>query len=62
MQPEAHSVVGYSLDCLWATDSIVRQRLAAKAEGVVSGPCYSTHLRCPTACRSGHRCDGSRLP
>eukprot|EP00966_Prymnesium_polylepis_P085188 1972423-Prymnesium_polylepis.1 len=40
MQPEAHSFVGYSLNCLWATGSIVRQRLAVKgwSAGLVTPP------------------------
>ena len=61
MQPEAHSFVGYSLDCLWATGSIVRQRLAAKgwSAGLVTPPICAAEQpirtsmrRRQTACRS----------
>ena len=61
MQPEAHSFVGYSLDCLWATGSTVRQRLAAKgwSAGLVTPPTCAAEQpirtsmrRRQTACRS----------
>eukprot|EP00966_Prymnesium_polylepis_P014225 328536-Prymnesium_polylepis.1 len=58
MQPEARSVVGYSLDCLWATGFIIRQRLVAKSSDqralLLHPPALSNN-------RSGHRCDGGRL-
>eukprot|EP00966_Prymnesium_polylepis_P262644 6066671-Prymnesium_polylepis.1 len=64
MHPEARSVVGYSLDCLWATGSIVRQRLWAKgwSAGLVNSTVHPPALpnssirtsmrRRQTACRS----------
>ena len=61
MQTEAHSVVGYSFDCLWATSYIMRQRLAAKgwSAGLVTPPICAAEQpirtsmrRRQTACRS----------
>ena len=60
-QPEAHSVVGYSFDCLWETSYIMRQRLAAKgwSAGLVTPPTCAAEQpirtsmrRRQTACRS----------
>eukprot|EP00966_Prymnesium_polylepis_P258001 5959576-Prymnesium_polylepis.1 len=58
MQPEARSVVEYSLDCLWATGSIVNQRLMAKHYQRAlllhppAQPIRTSMRRGQTACRS----------
>eukprot|EP00966_Prymnesium_polylepis_P118245 2733843-Prymnesium_polylepis.1 len=70
MKTEAHGVVGYSLDCLWAAGSTVRQRLAAKgwSAGLLtalpdsrSGPAAAQLELERTACRgrAGYRTDAS---
>eukprot|EP00966_Prymnesium_polylepis_P267956 6190209-Prymnesium_polylepis.1 len=60
MQPEARSVVGYPLDCLWATSSIIRQRLVTTSDQ--RALLLLWHPPELPNSRSGHRCDGGRLP
>eukprot|EP00966_Prymnesium_polylepis_P016532 381249-Prymnesium_polylepis.1 len=59
MQPEARSVVGYSLDCLWATGSIVRR---PRATDTPSASAPATPALSEAACGAGQPPRTPRAP